>query len=43
MVSSSHEAMHHYFRDNPESIDQLFRGVGFKSFPDVVATEDSLR
>jgi hypothetical protein len=32
--------MHHYFRDNPESIDQLFRGVGFKSFPDVVATED---
>ena len=32
--------MHHYFRDNPESIDQLFRAVGFTSFPDVVATED---
>lgn len=40
MVSSSHEAMHRYFRDTPESIDQLFRGVGFTSFPDIVATED---
>jgi hypothetical protein len=32
--------MHRYFRDNPESIDQLFRGVGHVSFPDVVAAED---
>lgn len=32
--------MHRYFRDSPESIDQLFRGVGFTSFPDIVATED---
>jgi hypothetical protein len=40
MVSSSHESMHHYFRDSPESIDQLFRGVGFTLFPDIVATED---
>ncbi|MBR7828599.1 hypothetical protein KDK95_19975 [Actinospica sp. MGRD01-02] len=32
--------MHHYFRDRPESIDQLFRAVGFTTFPDIVATED---
>jgi hypothetical protein len=32
--------MHRYFRDIPQSIDQLFRGVGYASFPDVVATED---
>ena len=32
--------MHRYFRDNPESVDQLFRGVGFKTFPDIAGTED---
>jgi hypothetical protein len=40
MVSSSHEAMHRLFRDVPESVDQLFRGVGHTWFPDIVATED---
>jgi hypothetical protein len=40
MVSLSHEAMHRYFRDNPENIDQLFRQIGFRSFPDIAGTED---
>lgn len=40
MVTSLHEVMHRYFRDNPESVDQLFRAIGFTSFPDIVGAED---
>ena len=30
--------MHQYFRDNPESIEHTFRGIGFDSFPDITSS-----
>lgn len=37
MVSSTHEALHRFFRDHPEAIDKTFRAVGLKNFPETAA------
>lgn len=37
MVSTTHESMHHIFRDHPDTVGGAFRALGF-DFPETVAT-----
>lgn len=43
MFSSTFEVMHRYFREYPEGIEQVFRGAGITSFPDVAAVNRTER
>lgn len=39
MVTSSHEAMHRFFRDRPQELTQLLETADFPGFPEIVSAE----
>jgi hypothetical protein len=39
MVTSSHEAMHRFFRDRPQALTQLLEEADFPGFPEIASAE----
>jgi hypothetical protein len=39
MVTSSHEAMHRFFRDSPQALTQLLETAHFSGFPEIASAE----
>jgi hypothetical protein len=39
MVTSSHEAMHRFFRDSPQALTQLLEAADFPGFPEIASAE----